>query len=254
MELWTAAHGKTLLPALALMILAALLLRRCIGSKSLKIRLIPLKILAVLLLLLEVGKQICSFAQGYDLYHIPLHFCSLVLLALPAIAFYNGPHKDTVHGVGAALLAAISLLMLIYPALIYSAGNIEDYFKGFMDFHTVTFHNIVLFAFILTVALQIHTPTEKSEPKAVVLFTVGFCVTAASIAQLLQTNYANFYTCNIGPLETVPISVQAVLGYVPTQILYVLIVATLHVLFVLMSYWLYRFLRKKAQSKAAAPV
>ena len=82
MELWTPQHAQTLLPALAIMIVIAIILRLTIGKKDLKIRMIPFQILACLLFLIEIGKQIVSFKGGYDLYHIPpafllpVYFCA----------------------------------------------------------------------------------------------------------------------------------------------------------------------------------
>lgn len=249
MELWTSAHARTFLPALAVMTVLAAALRLTIGSKPLKIRMIPFQILACVLVLLEIGKQVLSFAQGYDLYHIPLHFCSLFIFAVPVMAFYNGKRREQVQAVAAALGAAVTALMLIYPNLIYSAGNIEGFFTDYFDFHTVAFHNLVVFNFVLTVALEPHTPQPRGEGKAVVLFTAGFCTAAAVFAQLLKTNYANFYTCNIAPLETVRQAVADVLGAGLTQLLYVLTVAFLHILFVLGAYWLYRLLRRVFAAK-----
>lgn len=249
MELWTAEHAKTLIPAIAVMIVIGIVLRLTVGTKDIKTRMIPFQILACILLALEVGKQLVSLCQGYDLYHLPFHFCSLFIFAMPLMAFYNGRHKTVVSGVTSALCAALFLLMLIYPNLIYSAGNITAFFTDYMSFHTVAFHNIVMLEFVLIIALQLHTPAPKGEPKMVVLFTVCFCAVAATVAQLLKTNFANFYTCNIPVFETLRTTVQGVLGAAMTQALYILIVATLHILFVLMCYWLYRALRYLAAGK-----
>ena len=56
MELWSPAHIKTLLPALVVMILLSIALRVWLGKKDIKIRMIPVQIIAVLLLILEVQK------------------------------------------------------------------------------------------------------------------------------------------------------------------------------------------------------
>ena len=133
MELWTAAHAKTLPLALLAMIVISVILRLTIGKKSLKIRMIPLQIIAVLLVVLEIGKQYVSFTRGYDLYHIPLHYCSLFIFAVPAMAFYTGKHFAKVRAIGAGLCAAMAVLLLIYPALIYGEWNIRDYFKGYLE-------------------------------------------------------------------------------------------------------------------------
>ena len=201
---------------------------------------IPMKVLAVAIVLLEIGKQVVSAQGEYNLYSIPLHFCSLFIFMLPAFAFYRGKGYRTVGGITAGLCASVLALMLIYPNLIYSAGNIEAYFKDFMSFHTVTFHNIVMLAFILIPALELHEPQPKGESMAVVWFMVGFCLISSVMAQILKTNYANFYQCNIPVFEQLRLSMQGVLGTVVTQILYVLIVSVLTILFTLAFYRLYR--------------
>lgn len=254
MELWSAQHVKTLLPALAVMILLSLLLRKILKGKSLEIRMLPIKIIAVLLVVLEIGKQAVSFSQGYDLYHIPLHFCSLFIFVLPTMAFYRGVGQQKVFAVAAALCTAVFALMLIYPCLIYGAGNIDNFFAGYMDFHTVAFHNLVMFAFLLIVALELHTPAPKGESKVVVGFMAGFCLVAATMAQVLKTNYANFYSCNIPVFEALRVSLQEKLGGMVTQILYVLIVASLNILFVLGFFRLYRLLAKAVQKKTIQKV
>lgn len=164
------------------------------------------------------------------------------------MAFYRGEKRQTVRGIAAALCAALFLLMLIYPNLIYSGGNIREFFTDYFSFHTVAFHNLVMLAFVLMVALRIHIPAPKGEAKAVVLSTVVFCVVSATMAQLLKTNYANYYSCNIPPLEAVRVNLQGVLGYGFTQLLYILIVSMLNIVFVLGAYWLYRLAVKEKKT------
>lgn len=249
MELWTKQHALTLIPSVVVMVLLTLLLRRWLGGKSHKIRMIPIQVIAVILLLLEAGKQGTSLYRGYDLYCLPFHFCSLFIFVLPAMAFYKGKYAQRVYGITAALCASVFALMLIYPNLIYGGGSVDAYFKDFMAFHTVTFHNLVMLAFLLIAALQLHTPAPKGEVKAVLWFIVGFCVVSASMAYLLKTNYANFYHCNIPVLETVRLAVQEAVGKVPATILYVSIVSALNLVFVYGAYWLYRLLRDLFQNK-----
>ena len=253
MELWTPQHAQTLLPALAVMLVIAVVLRLTIGKKDLKIRMIPFQILACLLFVIEIGKQIVSFEGGYDLYHIPLHFCSLFIFALPVMAFYRGKHQNAVFEVVAVLCTSMTLLMLIYPALIYGSWNIENYFTGYLDFHTVTFHNIVMFEMILIVALDLHQPEEKMHLKPLMIVVSIFCVVSASMAQILKTNFANYYQCNIAPLEELRLSLQGVLGYGLTQFIYVVIVSVLTLAFVWMCAGLYRLLRKLFPSRQMTP-
>lgn len=255
MELWSKAHIQTLLPATVVMVVVALILRKLLGGREWKIRMIPFQVLAVIMVLLEIGKQVISVINGYDLYHLLFHFCSLVVIMIPVMAFYRGKHQQKVNAITASLLASVVLLMLIYPALIYSEGNIQAYFGDFFSFHTVTFHNLALLAFFLVIALDLYTPTAQGEPKVLVVYMLCFCVVSATMAQLLKTNFNNFYSCNVPPLEELRVNLQGVLGYGVTQTLYVLIVTVLDILFVQMSYWMTRYIlrftqRKKTEMKA----
>ncbi len=244
MELWTLEHATTVLPALAGMILLGVILNRFLGKKPLYIRMIPFQVVAVILFLIEVGKQALSFYEGYDLYHLPFHFCSLFIFMFPIMAFYRGKYRQKVNAVTTALCMAVLLLMLIYPNLIYSAGNIKEFFSDYFSFHTVFFHNLVMLEIVLIIALNLYTP-QKGDWKAVGLFMVGFCAVSATLAQLLKTNFANFYQCNISILETVRQIVQGVLGETIAQIVYVLIVAILHILFTLMATYIFSLIKSK---------
>lgn len=243
MELWTQQHTISLLPSVAAMVLLSLLLHIWLGKKSFRIRMIPIQIIAVILVLLEVGKQTISLIRGYDLYNLPFHFCSLFIFALPAMAFYRGKLKERVCIVTTALCAAVFSLMLIYPNLIYSAWAVEHYFEDFMAFHTVTFHNLVMLAFLLIAALNLSEPA-KGDAKAIFVFVAVFCVVSASMAHILKTNYANFYTCNIPVLETVRLAVQDAVGAIPAKLLYISILSVLNLVYVYGAYWLYRLVRK----------
>ena len=254
MQLWTPEHLRTLLPSLAGMLVIAVVLRLTIGKKSLKIRMIPFQILACTLFLIEIGKQVVSFMNGYNLYHIPLHFCSLFILALPLMAFYRGKHQKKLFEVGTVLCIAMSSLMLIYPDLIYGAGSITKYFQNYLSFHAVTFHNIVLFALILVFALNLDEGKPVSVVKELIVLVVIFCVISASMAQILQTNFANFYECNIAPLEAIRVSIQGALGYPVAQIIYVLILSAVNIGYVLMGYGIYRLLKKLIPEKSTVAI
>ena len=254
MQLWTKEHAISVLPSLAVMLLLCWVLRITIGKKSFETRMIPFKILAVILVLLEIGKQALSFAKGYDLYHIPLHYCSLFIFMLPVMAFYRGKHMDKVGGITAALCASEFSMMIIYPALIFGDWNVRAYFQNYFDFHTVTVHILIMLGFLLIPALNLHTPSKKGEQKAVIVFMLCFCAVSATAAQLLEVNFNNFYQCNIPPLETLRQAVEAVTGTPAAKIFYVLCVTLMDLLFTSGAYWMYRGVRKLVVGKVATPV
>ena len=244
MMLWSYDHAVTLLPAVAVMALLSFGLRCLLKNKSRTVRMIPVQIITVVLLLLEVGKQVTSFRNGYDLYCIPLHFCSLFLYVMPVFSFYKGKHSQTVGAITAGLCMSVFLLMMIYPCLIYSDGNIRNFFKSYMDMHTVAFHNLVILLLFLILALELYVPEKGKQLWSPSVFMVCYAAVSAPMAQILQTNFNNFYQCNIPPLESVRMLVQNSLGYWPAQIMYVLIVVVLDVAFVLMARALYGLAHK----------
>lgn len=249
MQLWTPQHAKTLIPSILFAIILSFVLRIFLIKKDRKIRMIPFQILAVFLFLIEIGKQVYSFSRGYDLYHIPFHFCSLFILMLPLSAFYIGKHRETVFSVTAGICCATTLLLAIYPSLIYSAWDIEHFFEDYLAFHTVTFHNIVIYELFFILFLDLNTPVTKRDTKPLIIFMAVFSIIAAVMSQILKTNYANMYSCNIPPLENVRLIVQNACGYAVAQIMYVSIVMLLHILFTLMAYHLYRLLKSIISKK-----
>ena len=242
MELWSQNHVKTLLPSFIVMIILGVILRIFLGKKPEKIRMIPFQICTVFLLVLEIIKQVKSFIDGYDLYHIPLHFCSLFLYLLPLMSFFSGKHKDRVRAVTTTVCGALFMLMAIYPSVIYSGEAIAGTFNNFWDFHTTVFHTVATFTFVLIVCLDLHTPNFKKDMVSVLVFIAVYCVIAGSMAQILQTNFNNFYHCNVPPLEDLRVSLQSTLGYPLTQTLYVVIVSIVNLIFVTLAYNLFRLL------------
>lgn len=254
MVLWTPEHIQTLLPALIVMVVIAVGLRLCLGKKDLKTRMIPLQVIALILVLLEAGKQAVSFDRGYDLYHIPLHFCSLVLFTLPVMAFYKGKYVQIVRAVSTALCGATFWLTAIYPDLIYGAGSIRAFSTDFLSFHTVAFHNLVMLAFMIIVALDLHTPVKKGEFSKIILFLTAFCIIAALVSQLLETNYAGFYHCNVPPIENVRQMLIPIISYPVAQCIYVAGLTAVHYGFVCGFYAIYKLIRRLTKIKTPAPV
>ncbi len=246
MELWTPAHIRTLLPSIGVMLILCALLRLWLGGKPRRVRMIPLQVIGVLLVVLELFKQTISVSRGYDLYHIPLHFCSLFLFSIPLMAFYRGKHERTVSTVTTVLCGSAMLLMTVYPALIYPAYDVECYFSAFMSFHTVTFHGLVYFAFLLILTLQLYGEFGRRERKATLISIAVFSVIAATAAQLLKTNFTNMYSCNVPPIENLRQSLIASWGYAPAQLLYVTAVTAGHILFLWGVFALSRLLARLA--------
>ena len=240
MGFWTKEHVITVLPAFAVMILLSLLARRWLIGKSFERRMIPLKIIAVLLILLEVGKQICSARQGYNLYHIPLHFCSLFIYLLPLYAFYRGKGEGNVRSVASAAMTSLLFGMLVMPNVIYEAVRLEAFFTDYLAFHTVFFHNLVIFALFLSFSLDLHKPSGgRGEAAFILAFGIGFVALAAVVSHALETNYSNFLYSTVDAVDRLAEQLKLSIGEMPTTILYTAILAVLHLLLLLATNYIF---------------
>ena len=237
MGLWTITHFYQILPTFLIMALLSLLAAKLLGSAEKKIRYIPLQVIAVILLLLEVMKQINAAKGGsYNLYALPFHYCSLFLYLLPLHAFYHGKYSHITDAASLGCLASLMMDMLIMPAVIYSDGNIKNYFGSIPDFHTVTFHNLVVLYFMLTIALKLYELNTKHDLKVMTVFLSIYVVIAAIMSYSLKVNFHNLYKCNIAFIDEIRLSIVESIGILGT-ILYVCIMFTLTILFAFFSYY-----------------
>lgn len=245
MQLWSKLHLITLLPSVAGMILLSALIGWLLRKKSDKIKMIPIQIIAVVIIVLEIFKQIHSAQGGYDLYMIPLHFCSLYLYMLPFMSFYFGKHKDKVRTITLVTCTMLFGAMMIYPTIIYGEGSVEGCLQAFtsfdalknnfLSFHTVVYHNLILFAFFLIISLKLFKLNKKSDLKIILFTFLGFNIISASMANVLKTNYNNFYYSGIGPVNDIRLNLISQIG-VWGQVLYVLFMALMVIILAYLSY------------------
>ena len=233
MGFWTYLQAVTLLPSLAFMIIAALILRKLLIGKSFSVRMLPIKIIAVVLVITELIKQIISLRAGYDLYHLPFHYCSIFIYALPFFAFYRGRFESSVRSVAYATMTGLLLGMLVMPEVIYASVAISEFFVSYLSFHRVFFHNLVIFALILIFFLDLHKPSGKrGEAIFVTLFSIGFVITSASAAHILDTNFSTFLRSTVDFIDAIAIELTAKLGERVSNVIYTACVSILHIVFI----------------------
>ena len=242
MNLWTFEHAITLIPTIFVMILITFVLNYYIGEKPLKVRLVPFQVLAVILVISEIIKQTLSIIEGYNLYYLPLHVCSLFIFLIPMFGFYKGKGEDIIKTLCCTVCVALFLFMIVSPSIIYSADNIKGFFKSYDNFHTVFFHNVVLFEFILIIGLNLYSAKEKKHLLPVLFLALGYSLVASIMAQILKTNFSNFYTCNIGPVNDFVNMVKEKWGYTVGQTIYVCVLFVLHIAFLIFSYQVFKFI------------
>ena len=240
MALWTKEHACLLPGSFVLMACATYGLSKLLKDKPYHIKIIPIQIIGVFLIQIEIMKQVYSLTreEGYDLVDLPFQFCSFFLLSIPISGFYTGAYKDEVHTITCSCCMSLFLLTCIYPDLIYGSYSIRHYFTYFRGFHRVTFHELVIFAYFIIIGLRIHVP-KKIRLTPPLLFTVCFIIFAATMSSIFKENYSNFYKCTIDPINDKKIQLQTDYGYVPIQLLYIFVVAVLHIVFVMTNYFIY---------------
>lgn len=238
MGLWTVEHAYTVLPAIAIYIVVSIFIARLLKGKSEKVRYIPFQIMATVILILEVIKQIYNIGEnGYDLYALPFHYCSLFLYLLPLHSFYKGKYKDYVDTATFGTCSSLFFFMLVMPAIVYGEGAIRDFTNSFSSFHTVIFHNIVLFYFTLMVAMRMYKTNTKKDLKVLAVFLSIYLVIAITLSQTLQVNFHNLYKCNLGMVEDIRLMMINSIGWVG-QAIYLAVLSVMTILFAYLAYFI----------------
>ena len=237
MGLWTKEHFFLIIPSFIVFIVFGVILGKLLKNKSEKVKYIPLQIITLILLALEFMKQGYNIRDnGYDLYALPFHYCSLFLYLLPFHSFYKGKYKKFTDAVSLSCLASLFLFMLVMPDVVFSAGNIKGFSQSFSSFHTVVFHLIVCLYFVLTLSLKLYDFDVKKDLKATAIFLAIYVVIATIMSFSLKVNFHNLYKCNLGMVEDIRLALMEVIG-IFGHILYVVVLFFLTILFAFAAYF-----------------
>ena len=246
---WTKQHVYTLIPTLIVELIIAIILGHFLKNKSEKIRLIPIQVIAAIMLLLEVWKQVYSAINGYNLYRIPFHFCSLFLYFVPLAAFYHGKYKDIFRLLAIVVSTCLFLFLVVYPDIVYGGDAIIsaiDFitFKGgwFIDFHSWVFHGLAVFLFFLFMFLDLYEFNTKKDLKVIVIAFAIYCIIVGPFSQIVETNYNNFYHSNAPFLEDFRLMMIDGLGW-GGQLIYVLMISIGTILVPILAYFVFKGLQ-----------
>lgn len=244
MGLWTLNHFYAIVPAFIIFAGIAILLGFLLKNKDEQTKLLPLRIIAVAILLLEFSKQAISISRGYDLYHLPFHYCSLFIYLLPLHAFSFGKLKKCIDGITFASCASLFLFFLIVPTILYPEGAITNVANNFFDFHTVAFHHLVVLYLFVAIALKQFKLSFKRDFPIIAIILSAYVIIATILSYTLKVNFQNLRTCNLEAIEGIRLSITEAIGWFG-QAIYVFLIFILTTLFGYLAYtliWLfYRF-------------
>jgi len=202
--MWTNDEKYILPLTLGVIVIISLVLCLWLRRKSEKVKNIPLIVITLTMLILEVIKQVRAFKEGYTTWTIPLHFCSLFLYFYPLATLTKGKVKE--FGITMAFVSSCLMTALFYfnPSSIISESA-SDVFGSFSNFHTFTYHHLVMLFLLTGLMLNMFNVSKKSFIHILIGFTV-YGLVAVPLAHILSTNYCNILTSNIPFMETLRIN------------------------------------------------
>ena len=200
--MWTHAHIVTLLPAVAIYVVIAVVVGLLLRKASERVRMIPIHLITIALVGLEIIKQYRAFNGGdYKFEKLPLYYCSLFAFFYLFVSLYRGKDKNSFRILTITSGITLFVVMMVFPDVIYSEGAIKNMKNDFDDFHTVAYHNLVLLGTALMISLRLFKVNFKKD--VVVTFSVYllYCVIAAPTAIYLGQNYNQFHDCYVPAVE-----------------------------------------------------
>lgn len=245
---WSEVNVKTTIPVFFGMLLITLILRRLLKDRDDRIKNIPFAVIAAVLLVMEVWKQVWEFTHGYSLYAIPLHFCSVYLYLYPLAHWTKGKTASTFHSLSVGMTSMTFFLFYIYPMLIIG-DSAQSFFTDFSSFHTVLYHNLLCLYFLLSIALEMRKPDIKRDLKTLFAGYGVYFLIAAPMANILDVNFNSFRFCGVEFIESIRLSVIQILGPVGGQLLYLVGVFAGTMVFGLLSFFAYYGLTRLVSTK-----
>lgn len=240
---WTKMHAITWLPCLIIFVAITWFLAKKLKDKDEFIKMLPTRIIAILIVIFEIFKQVISIKEGYSLYHLPFHFCSLFVFLFPLFAFYKGKYAEHIKTTSMTACTMLLMFMLICPNTIYSNNSISEFFIDLFSFHTVIFHNIVIFGFLYILFSETYTIDTKRDYKSqFVIFSI-YSAIACVVSQVLKENFNSFYTCRLSIVEEFRLILVDKIGWW-AQLIYVIGMYIVTLLFGILCYWILRGLSK----------
>ena len=126
------------------------------------------------------------------------------------------------------------------PDVIYKSTRILTFFTDYFSFHTVVFHNLVIFAFFIVIALDLHRPSgDKKEVAFIVFSGTVFVAAAASAAHLLNVNFANFLFSTVDFVYDLTEELKLSVGETGITVIYTASLAVLNILLLIVTNYLF---------------
>ena len=192
MVAWTEPE-KTVLPwALIFIVIVSIVVCVLTAKKDNKIKRIPLMIISVIILGLEITKQIINIINGYSLWSIPLHFCSLFLYLFPLASFFSDKLGN--FGKTMSFVCGTLFLVLFYfnPSSIIG-NSCANVFASFSSFHTFIYHHFIILFLLILLGSKLYLPSKYDFLHVFIGITL-YALIAVPLAHILNVNFCSLLT------------------------------------------------------------
>lgn len=163
-------------------------------------RRIPLQIITLIVVIIEIVKQIYYHDNpDFTYYVLPLHFCSLFMVLMPLSQFFGNKVGNIFKPMTFVYSCLVFILVLANPNALIGQST-SDILGSFHNIHTFVFHFSVIAYFIFSIALGDYQPKFRH----CINVSCGIAVYASyaiPCSYHLQTNYVNILYCYFEPLE-----------------------------------------------------
>lgn len=209
---WTESQNLVFPIAYGSIILIAILLRFLLKNKSQIVKNIPFAIIATMIVIAEIVKQIVNIEAGYSFWSIPLHFCSTFLVWFSLAGFFKGKTREIGHQVSFVTSFAFLIGFITGPTTIIgdATNNLTFVWSNFGNLHTFYYHFAVVLFFALQIALSVPIPTLKNLKNVAIPF-FSWMILATIVGNILNVNFSNVLNNNIGFMDAIRINY----GYLP---------------------------------------
>ena len=199
---------------------------------------LPLQAITLIIVVLEICKQIRNIINGFDPWDLPLHYCSLFVFFFPFAQFGSEKSKRFFKPVSFGCALTVSIALYICPHAIM--GNAcDNILRTFTTFHTFMFHQLVVLYTFISIALKDYIP-NKNDYKSIISVMIVYGITAIIMSYLLNTNYCNFLHSSLPPLDEIRLQIGQV-----SYILFTLIAIIFGTALASYLYYFYYELNKK---------
>ncbi len=190
---------KKLIPLMFCILLAiTILLWLLLWKKSECWQNLPFQVIAVSLTVGEIIKQVISIKNGYNYWHLPLHFCSTYFIWFAIAEFSVGKIQKTMRNVSFVATLYLFIAMYSYPQGVL--GKVcDDVFKTYFTVYSFFFHHLVILYLMLTIAFKRFHPQKRDAWTWMICFGCYFAV-ATVCAYKFNKNFFGILNGNLLPI------------------------------------------------------